>query len=164
MLPFVSLSCSAQPPPLIVPLSVSPPMLPVDVTGRSEETLPNEVCAVRLYPSPCGICTRMDENEVFNRMSRQPLVGRLAVTAIPPFWLSTLIFPPIPSSVPPAKDVLTFASPFTFRAVTELKRERRRKREDIFRGRYTRRDRREDQNAAKARFRISVSANIRECD
>src|SRR5256884_5570861 len=75
MLPFVSLSCSAQPPPLIVPLSVSPPMLPVDVTGRSEETLPNEVCAVRLYPSPCGICTRMDENEVFNRMSRQPLVG-----------------------------------------------------------------------------------------
>src|SRR5438132_10027593 len=116
MLPFVSLSCSAQPPPLIVPLSVSPPMLPVDVTGRSEETLPNEVCAVRLYPSPCGICTRMDENEVFNRMSRQPLVGRLAVTAIPPFWLSTLIFPPIPSSVTPAKDVLTFASPFTFRS------------------------------------------------
>ena len=75
---------------------------------------------MRLYPSPCGICTRMDENEVFNRMSRQPLVGRLAVTAIPPFWLSTLIFPPIPSSVTPAKDVLTFASPFTFRAVTEL--------------------------------------------
>src|SRR5205823_13854344 len=117
MLPFVSLSCSAQPPPLIVPLSVSPPMLPVDVTGRSEETLPNEVCAVRLYPSPGGICTRMDENEVFNRRSRQPLVGRLAVTAIPPFWLSTLIFPPIPSSVTPAKDVLTFASPFTFRAL-----------------------------------------------
>src|SRR5207249_7208206 len=119
MLPFVSLSCSRQPPEPIVPFSVSPPMLPVEVTGSSDEILPNEVCAVRLYPRPCGTCTRIEENEVLSRTSRQPLAGRLAVTAIAPFWLSTLIRPPIPSRVTHEKEVLTLASPLMFRAVTE---------------------------------------------
>src|SRR5215469_13506794 len=119
MLPFALLSCSVQPPEPMVPFSVSPPMLPVEVTGSSEEILPNDVCALRLYPRPCGTCTRIDENEVFSRMSRQPLGGRLDVTAIPPFWLSTLIRPPMPSRVTPEKEVLTLVSPLMFRAVTE---------------------------------------------
>jgi fumarate hydratase class II len=69
----------------MVPFSESPPILPVEVTGNSEEMRPKEVLAVRLYPKPSGTRTRMDENEVLSDMSRQPLVGRIAVTEIAPF-------------------------------------------------------------------------------
>jgi hypothetical protein len=46
MLPLESVSWSWQPPEPIVPISVSPPMVPVAVTGSSEDTLPKEVRAV----------------------------------------------------------------------------------------------------------------------
>jgi hypothetical protein len=48
MLPLEFVSWSWQPPEPIVPVKVSPPMLPVAVTGNSEEILPKEVCAERL--------------------------------------------------------------------------------------------------------------------
>src|SRR5260370_176963 len=51
--------------------------------------------------------------------SRHPLAGRVAVTEIAPFGLSTVIRPPIDSRVTPANDVFTPASPFTFLAVTD---------------------------------------------
>src|SRR5256886_9152371 len=63
--------------------------------------------------------TRMEENDVLSEMSRQPLAGRMAVTEIAPFWLSTVIRPPTVSSVTPANEVFTLTSPLTFRAVTE---------------------------------------------
>ena len=69
----------------MVPLSESPPIEHVEVTGRSELILPNEVRAARLYPIPSGMRTRIDENEVFSAMSRQPLAGRIAETSIAPF-------------------------------------------------------------------------------
>jgi antirestriction protein ArdC len=48
----------------------------------------------------------MDEKDVFSEMSRQPLAGRMTVTAIAPFWLSTVMRPPMDSSVTPAKEEL----------------------------------------------------------
>ena len=48
MFPLESVSCSWQPPEPMVPFRVSPPMLPVEVTGNWEEIRPNEVLAVRL--------------------------------------------------------------------------------------------------------------------
>src|SRR6266851_1527117 len=63
--------------------------------------------------------TRIEEKEVFSEMSRQALAGRTAATETPPFWLFTVILPPMLSSVTPANDVLTSASPLTLRAVTD---------------------------------------------
>ena len=62
----------------MVPFSVSLPILPVEVTGNSEEIRPKEVFAVRMYPKPSGTRTRTDENDVLSEMSRQPLAGRMA--------------------------------------------------------------------------------------
>ena len=85
MLPFELFSSSWHPPEPIVPFKESPPKFPVAVIGNSEETRPNVVCAVTLYPTPSGMCTRIKENDVFREISRHPLAGRVAVTAIPPF-------------------------------------------------------------------------------
>jgi len=48
MLPLELVSESWQPPEPMVPFRLSPPMLPVEVIGNSEEILPKEVRAVRL--------------------------------------------------------------------------------------------------------------------
>ena len=85
MLPFALVSCSWQPPEPMVPFNVSPPILPVEVTGNSEEIRPKDVRADRLYPTPSGIRTRMEEKEDLSEISPQPLAGRVAVTPIAPF-------------------------------------------------------------------------------
>ena len=48
MLPLEFVNCSLQPPEPIVPFSESPPIEPLEVTGKSELILPKDVRAITL--------------------------------------------------------------------------------------------------------------------